>query len=113
MLRIFRTLGISEIDATQFKRLIESSPPHKRKPIMELLNQLKALVVTRSESLNQKKALHSEQEQAYEKVEIRVEEGIDADVQIRIGDKTLTLTEAMSGAVFRREGDKITAEEEV
>ena len=113
MLCIFRTLGISEIDATQFKRLIESSPPHKRKPIMELLNQLKALVVTRSESLNQKKALHSEQEQAYEKVEIRVEEGIDADVQIRIGDKTLTLTEAMSGAVFRREGDKITAEEEV
>ena len=111
MLRIFRTLGISEIDATQFKRLIESSPPHRRKPIMELLNQLKVLVARRSESLNQKKELKDEQEQAYEKVEIRVEEGIEADVQIRIGDKALTLAEALSGTVFRREGDEIMAEE--
>ena len=111
MLRIFRTLGITAIDATQFKQLIEASPPHRRKPVMQLLGQLKGLVQKRSLSLNRKKELQSECERMYEKVEIRVAEGIDEDVQVRIGDVELILPEDLSGVALRRKGERILTEE--
>ena len=108
-LRIFRTLGISEIEATDFKRVIERSPPEKRKPVMQLLGRLKELVNTRERSLEGKRALVLEQERLFDEARISIAEHIDADVKIRIGDAAMMVLEDRAATEFERKGDTVEA----
>ena len=107
MIRVFRTLGVQEVDATHFKELIERSPPEKRRPIMKLLGQLKRLVETRSQSLKNKQVLQQQQAAIYRGTQIHISGRVDSDVEIRIGEAKLTLENPMDGVVFGHQEDKI------
>ena len=100
VLRIFRTLGISEIDAAHFKRLIEQTPPAERKPLVRVLTQLKELVEAREKSLKTRKSLEQKQAQTLEKASIHIAGTVFADAQIRMGEAALTLAEDLQGPVF-------------
>ena len=107
ILRIFRTLGISDIDATHFKRMIEESPPNKRKAVIATLNQLKAIVEKRSEFLKRKRELESTQAEMLEGAEIVVRDGIDSDVEIRFGKVMATYSDKLPASVFTLAADTI------
>ena len=96
-----------EVDATHFKELIERSPPEKRKPMMKLLSRLKSLVETRTQSLRRKQELTKLQSAKYDNTQIHITGRVDSDVEVRIGDASITLTNAMDGVVFAHLDDKI------
>jgi hypothetical protein len=107
ILRIFRTLGISDIDATHFKRMIEESPPNKRKAVIATLSQLKAIVEKRSAFLKQKRELESTQAEMLEGAEIVVRDGIASDVEIRFGKVMATYSDKLPATVFSLAADTI------
>jgi uncharacterized protein (DUF342 family) len=72
VLRIFRTLGINDVDATHFKRLIDTAPAHQRQPVMALLAKLKALIKAREQSMQKRKILEKGQDELYKLAEIRI-----------------------------------------
>ena len=86
MLRIFRTLGVNEISATHFKRLIETSPPADRKKVASLLKQLKLVSSTRAKSQERIRSLEEAQDRIYESGPIAISEEVAAGVLVEIGE---------------------------
>ena len=107
VMRVFRTLGVQEVDATHFKELIERSPPEKRKPMVKMLTQLKGLAQTRRHTLQRRQALVEQQAGIYGRTQIRISGRVDSDVEVRIGDARLTLTNAVDGVIFGHTDDRI------
>jgi uncharacterized protein (DUF342 family) len=107
ILRAFRTLGLREINAAQFKALIERTPRQKRKPIMHILRQLKGLVETREKSLAKRQELEGEMAQNMQKAEIEITSVAAADVQIRMGDENLVLSKNLNHPTFSLSEDGI------
>jgi len=107
ILRAFRTLGLREINAAQFKTLIERTPHHKRKPIMRILRQLKSLVETREKSLKKRRELEDEMRQNLQRAEIEITRVAAADVQIRMGEESLVLPEDLNHPIFSLSEDGI------
>ena len=107
MLRIFRTLGINDIDATHFKRLIEESPPNKRKAVVATLNQLRAIVDKRSQLQKHKRELEAIQAESLEGAEIVVRDELASDVEVRFGKVSATYTDKLPGTIFSLAGDSI------
>lgn len=105
--RIFLTLGQKDIDVAYFKQLIDKTPPQKRKPIMRLLEQLKQLVSTREQSVKKRQELEREQRRILEEARIRVSDMVFADVQIRMGEEVLKVTEDLRQPVFHWTPDGI------
>ena len=101
-LRIFRTLGMSEIDVVRFKALITDSPPARRQALMRLLNQLKELVETREKLLAMKQTLQHEQIQALEKAPIQVWGTAFAGVQISMGGIAAKLDKDLNRPLFAK-----------
>lgn len=108
-LRIFRTLGISEIDASNFKRIIENTTPEKRRPAMQRLRRLKGLVETRERSLQSKREPQQEQELVYSNASILVTEYISANVKVHIGPLSMVVASDRAATIFARNGDEIEA----
>ena len=69
-MRAFRTLGLQEINAIQFKAMIAKTAPSKRKQIMQVLRQLKGLSVTREKSIQMRRQLDDEDAKAVRQAEI-------------------------------------------
>lgn len=101
-LRIFRTLGMSEIDVVRFKALIDESPPTKRQALIQLVLQLKSLVQTREKLLATKQTLEQEQVQAGEKAQIQVSGTAFAGVQISVGGATVKLERNLDHPLFTK-----------
>lgn len=101
-LRIFRTLGMSEIDVVHFKVLIENSPPAQRQALIRLVGQLKGLVETREKLLAMKQTLQQEQTQAVEKAQIRVSGTAFAGVQISMGGAIAKLDKDLDQPLFTK-----------
>jgi hypothetical protein len=59
ILRIFRTLGVDDIQPAHFKSLIENSPVSHRKPLMKMLEQLKQMTDSRNEAIKQRQTLEN------------------------------------------------------
>ena len=110
--RIFRTLGTSEIDVVELKKSIENSPPHKREPLMLLLNQLKGLAQTREKSLKMKSDLEAQQGRLLEGSEIRVAGRIHPGVEISFGNESVTTKDELKCAVFSHEASGIACRQE-
>ena len=102
ILRIFRTMGMSEINVTHFKELIEKNPPHKRKPMMKVLNQLRSLAETREKSVAARKDLEEHLSESLEAAEIKIDGNVFAGVKIMIGTETLTIDNDMENAIFSK-----------
>jgi len=98
--RILRTLGRNDIDVAYFKRLIDETPPWRRRPVMRLLEQLQQLANTRKQSLTQRQELEKEQQRLLQEARIRISEVAFADVQVRMGEASLTLDEDLRGPIF-------------
>jgi uncharacterized protein (DUF342 family) len=108
-LRIFRTLGVNEISATHFKRLIETSPPHERKKVAGLLRQLKLVASSRAKSEERKRELEDEQNRIYEGTPIMISEEVAAGVMIKIGEAALETGARSAGVAFGKSGKDIVA----
>ena len=106
-LRIFRTLGVNEISATHFKRLIETSPPHDRKKVAGLLKQLKLVASSRAKSQERKRDLEDEQSRIYQGTPIVVSGEVAAGVTINIGEAALETDARSGGVAFSKSGDDI------
>ena len=77
------------------------------KTAVKLLSQLKDLMRTGKQALNRKEQLEAAQVQELDRAEICIEEHIDAQVEIVIGDTRRTLGEELPGTVFKRSGKVI------
>ncbi len=108
-LRIFRTLGVNEISATHFKRLIETSPPHERKKVAGLLRQLKLVASSRTQSQEFKRELEEKQNRIYEGIPITISEEVAAGVMIKIGEAVLETGARSAGVAFSKSGKDIVA----
>lgn len=106
-LRILRTLGITEIESARIRTLIQSFPAESRKNAIKLLDQLKDLMRMGKQALRRQEMLEATQRQELEQAEIRVEEHVEAHVEIRIGDASRMLTEDLPGTVFNHSGKVI------
>ena len=111
MLRIFRTLGVDNINATHFKSIIESVPHDKSKPMVDLIKRLNNIARSREKIRRQKDAVIREQERVYEEAQIRISEHVDAGVQVLIGE-ALKTTEETGRVMFRRRHGEIVEDTE-
>ena len=102
ILRIFRTMGMSEINVAHFKELIEKNPPHKRKPMMKVLTQLRSLADTREKSVAARKDLEKALSESLDAAEIKVEGNALAGVKIMIGNEAMTLDNDLENPTFTR-----------
>ena len=100
ILRIFRTLGMSEVDPVHLKELIGGSPPEKRQALLQVLGQLKELVATREKTLALKQELESGQARMMDEAEIRVSGSAFAGVQVQIGSAVLGLDQELHQPIF-------------
>ena len=100
IVRIFRTLGIKDIDAADFREIIQKAPVGKRKAIMELLQKLKQLVKTREQSTKTRNQLERKITELVDKAEIYVTDKAFADARVSIGNDTLTLDQDLENVVF-------------
>ena len=98
-MRAFRTLGLQEINAIQFKAMIAKTAPSKRKQIMQVLRQLKGLSVTREKSIQMRRQLDDEDAKAFRQAEISIVETAFSDTEIRLGGR-LELLEDVAGQTF-------------
>ena len=101
ILRIFRTLGMTELNVAHFKKLIEKNPPNKRKPMMKVLGQLKTLAENREKSAAAHKQVEKELVDSLREAEIRISEIAYAGVKIQIGTEVLTLDKNEEDSVFK------------
>ena len=108
-LRIFRTLGVNEISATHFKRLIETSPPSARKKVAGLLKQLKVVASSRAVSQERKRELEEKQSRIYAEAPITITEEIEAGVRIEIGEVAFEVAESRSGVAFSQRGGVVVS----
>ena len=93
ILKIFRTLNIQTLNAKLIEDILRRTPPGRKKVIAELLVKLKGLIVYRDESMGSHKALQAEIDKAFQEAEITVHKTAQADVQIKIGHRSLILKE--------------------
>jgi uncharacterized protein (DUF342 family) len=105
--RIFRSLGLKGIDAACLKQFIDRTPQEKRESAMRLLEQLKQLVDTQKKSMKKRQELEKEQVRILQEAKIRVSDKVFADVQIRMGEETLKVTEDLRRPVFFKTPDGI------
>ncbi|MGA1198388.1 MAG: FapA family protein, partial [Candidatus Latescibacterota bacterium] len=107
ILKIFRTLNIQKFDAKMIEEILRRTPPGRKKVIAELLVKLKGLIVYRDHSMKSHKALQSEIDQAYHKADITVRQTAHADVQIKIGQHSVTLQEDQNQITFFLSDDRV------
>ncbi len=100
ILRIFRTLGMNEVDPVHLKELIALSPPARRQALLQVLGQLKQLVATREKSLALKQALEKEQARMIAAAEIRVSGSASAGVQVHLGNAAFRLDKELHRPTF-------------
>jgi len=100
ILKIFRTLNIQTFNAKMIEEILRRTPPGRKKVIAELLVKLKGLIVYRDDSLKSHKALQSEIDRAYHEAEIAVRQTVHANVQVKIGQHSVTLQEDQNQIAF-------------
>ena len=102
ILRIFRTLGIQDIDAAHFRDLIAKAPPGKRKAIIDILQKLKQLTKTRDHSIARREQLEKKCADLIEKTEIVVTDKAYADTRIFIGGALMVLSQDFEKVKFTK-----------
>jgi len=108
VMRIFRTLGLKDIDVSHLKKLIEGRSPDKRAPMIRILEQLKSLAATRVESTKKRQELEIKLKHLIAEASIEISGAVSAGVVLRMGDKTLTVPEDLPGAAFQKVAEGIS-----
>jgi len=108
ILRIFRTLGIKNIDAAHFRDLINQAPPGKRKAIIDILQKLKQLTKTRDHSTARREQLEKKCADLIEKAEIIVTDKAFADTRISIGRDLMVLSQDFEKTKFTKKASGIS-----
>lgn len=107
ILRIFRTLGIKDIDAAHFRDLIAKAPPGKRKAIIDILQKLKQLTKTRDHSISRREQLEKKCADLIKKTEIVVTDKAYADTRISIGGELMVLSQDFEKVKFAKKAGSI------
>lgn len=100
ILKIFRTLNIQTLNAKMIEDILRRTPPGRKKVIAELLVKLKGLIVYRDDSVKNYKALQAEIDGAFRKADITVRQKAHADVQVKIGQRSLTVQQDQTQVAF-------------
>lgn len=100
ILKIFRTLNIQSLNAQLIEDILRRTPPGRKKAIAELMVKLKELLVYRDESRKGQEVLQKEIESALMKADIQVHKTARTDVQVRIGQHSLTLQKDQTHVAF-------------
>jgi hypothetical protein len=101
ILRIFRTLGIDEIDAVSIRKMIDSQPEERQKGLRQLLGQLQQLADTREKSVKLRSELLQERQRRLKSAEIEIGGEIVAGVDVRYGESLLTMDRTMPRPVYQ------------
>ncbi|MSS71506.1 MAG: DUF342 domain-containing protein [Candidatus Latescibacteria bacterium] len=102
ILRILRTLGLRDVEAANLHHIIQRMPLSHQIPVKEMLEKLKHWVGAKEKSLAKWRKLHRECEIKLQRAEVRITGKIYSDVRVRLGDKTMTVTEELDHARFSR-----------
>ncbi len=108
ILRIFRTLGIKDIDAAHFRDLIQKAPPGKRKAIIDILQKLKQLTKTRDHSISRRDQLEKKCADLIEKTEIIATDKAFADTRVSIGGELMVLSQDFAKVRFAKKASGIS-----
>jgi uncharacterized protein (DUF342 family) len=100
IMRIFRTLDLNEIEADQFKALIDRTPVPKRPMVMKVLRQLKDLGATRDKAKSNRKKLEEQSATTIESAKIKIFDQVFTDVKITMGEKSLRVGRDLQNVVF-------------
>ncbi|MBT4140059.1 MAG: DUF342 domain-containing protein [Candidatus Latescibacteria bacterium] len=107
ILKIFRTLNIQALNPQLIEGILRRTPPGRKKAIADLLVKLKGLIVYRDESLSGHKAVQAEIDEAFAAAEIKVRKTAHADVQVKIGSRSLMLQQDEGRVTFSVSDDGI------
>ena len=99
--RVFRILGLHEINAAHMKTLIAQAPPEQRERVMKVLKHLQSLTSTNQTSLKMRAELESQGQQSIKNGEIRILGTALTDAEIRMGEQKLILSEDLEHHAFR------------
>ena len=110
ILRVFRTLGLHEINATQIRSLIAQTSPDQRERIMPLLQHLKTLKNTNQKSLKMRAELESRSSESIKKGEIRILGTAFTDTEVRMGEEKLILREDLEHHSFHLSSQGVQAQ---
>ncbi len=107
ILRIFRTLGLGQLNPVEVRDLVQRTPPSKREHIQDMLEKLTSLVETRKKSLRLQKELEEQSAEFIERGHIEVSDQVFAGSQIRMGDEVLEIPQDLEASEFIFSGDGI------
>ena len=102
ILRILRTLGLQKVDAGQIKELIRRTPQSRRKPIVEMVEKLNELLMSRREPLRMFEELEKQNAHGFEKCRVKVTEKVFANVEVVIGEQSNLVADDLGASVFYR-----------
>ena len=107
ILRILRTLGLQKVDAGQIKELIRKTPKSRRKPVVEMVEKLNELLMSRREPLRMFEELEKQNAQGFEKCRVKVTEKVFANVEVVIGEQSNLVADDLGASVFYRTSEGI------
>ena len=100
ILRILRTLGLQKVDSGQIKDLIRRTPKSRRKPVIDMVEKLNELLMSRREPLRMFQELEKQNAQGFEKRRVKVTEKVFANVEIVIGEQNNLVADDLGASVF-------------
>jgi uncharacterized protein (DUF342 family) len=100
ILRILRTLGLQKVDASQIKELIRKTPQPRRKPVVEMVEKLNELLMSRREPLRMFKELEKQNAEGFDECCVKVTEKIFANVEIVIGEQSDLVADDLGASLF-------------
>lgn len=100
ILRILRTLGLRDIDATALDRLIQRTPLSAREEVRTMLNKLKQWVAAKEKALAVQQRLQQERDRNLHNMEIRVPGRVFPSVRVRLGDQALDVSTKLERVLF-------------
>jgi uncharacterized protein (DUF342 family) len=101
LLRLLRTLGLPEPDATRLKALVQKAPPTRKQFIVEAMKKVQELVAKREEAGQQQRELEREVVRSAQQASIKVTDKVYAGACIDMGrHHTRTLSADLGSTLF-------------
>jgi len=91
-MRLMGTLGIQSLEASKIQALLEAAPAGRKKVLVEAMKKLGVLSKTKEQSESQQEELESKLTDALKNSLIEASETVFKDVQVKMGDRNLSVS---------------------